>query len=71
MSILNLSAVLMTAGLFMATAVFAQTIWHDSGAHRKVVESRCVAHSAPTQAAILTAIISGTMRGKSGSIASK
>jgi hypothetical protein len=35
------------------------------------VEARCLVHSMPTQAAIMTAIISSSMRGKSGSIASK
>jgi len=71
MSVLNLSAVLMTAGLFMASAAFAQTIWHDSSGHRKVAESRCLAHSTPTQAAILSAIFSSSVRGKSGAIPSE
>jgi len=71
MSILNLSAVLMTAGLFMAAAAISQTIWHDGSAHKKVVESRCFARSMPTQEAILSAIILGSVRGKSGSVASK
>jgi hypothetical protein len=69
MSILNLSAVVMTAGLFMAAAAFAQTVWHDGSAHKKVVESRCFAHSMPSQAVYLSAVIPGSMRGQPGSVA--
>ena len=71
MSILNLSAVLMTASLFMAAAAFAQTIWHDGSAHGKVGESRCLAHSMPTEAGISTAILSSRIHSKSGSVASR
>jgi hypothetical protein len=71
MSILNLSAALMTAALFMAATAVAQTIWHGGNADGKVAERRCVAHAMPTETAILSAIFSGGTRGRSESIASK
>jgi hypothetical protein len=67
MSIVNLSAALMTAALFMAASAVAQTIWHGGNADGKVVERRCVAHAMPSE----VAIFSGGARGTAGFIASK
>jgi hypothetical protein len=71
MSILNLSAALMTAVLFMAASAVAQTIWHGGNADGKVAERRCVVHAIPSETAMLSAIASGGTRVRSGSLASR